>query len=292
MNLIERMLRRKPKVRPASPAEFSGTDAAPTDPAHAALAALSGFGKIGVQTSSHRFPKLSDSVGTKTEILARPAGSQYVESQNPASRNNAPPPADVNLWDLEDEPAAAPPLPRQADPVGDIAPRRRQNRTKTRLLGFEPSDASVVTLFDEGKKLSAEAETAEPRHVEMFPTGWLVVTKGPGRGATFPLKQGMSVIGRGTDQAVSLNFGDMAVSRSNHAAIAYDPTLHQFHVGHGGKSNLVRLNGRPLLSSEEILDGGEIQVGETTLMLKVLCTPVFNWSRSKSEGDENDMAIA
>ena len=277
MNFIEKMLRRKPKARPASPAPYAGS-VDPMEAARAAMDALRGSSNIGVQTSSHRFPKLSDSFGGKTEVFSRP------QSRDPSG------PA-VNVWDMDDEPAdAAPPVAAQPEePVAEQMPRRRPNRAKTRMLGFEPQETSVVSLFDEGRK--AEGET-DQQSVVMFPTGWLVVTKGPGRGVTFPLKQGMSVIGRGADQAISLDFGDMAVSRNNHAAIAYDPTLHQFHVGHGGKSNLVRLNGRPLLTSEEILDGDEIQIGETTLLLKVLCTPEFNWSKSRTEGDGHDMAIA
>lgn len=284
MNLIEKMLRRKPKARPATPSPFAG-DVDPMEAARAAMDALKGSGNIAVQTTSHRFPKLSDSVGGKAQVISRP---QILEPSAPA----------VNVWDMDDEPADAAPAvsaraekPAVEEPVAEQTPRRRLNRAKTRMLGFEPQENSVVSLFDEGRKSDGDAADGS-QGVVMFPTGWLVVTKGPGRGAVFPLKQGMSVIGRGSDQAISLDFGDMAVSRSNHAAIAYDPTLHQFHVGHGGKSNLVRLNGRPLLSSEEILDGGEIQIGETTLMLKVLCTPEFNWSKSRAEGDGHDMAIA
>lgn len=126
----------------------------------------------------------------------------------------------------------------------------------------------------------------------MFPTGWLVVKSGPGRGAAYALSQGVSQIGRGLDQTVALDFGDMAISRQNHAALAYDASTHRFHIGHGGKSNLVRLNGKPLLSTEEVGDGDEIQIGETTLLLKVLCTPAFNWTASEAGGDGHDMAIA
>ena len=39
-------------------------------------------------------------------------------------------------------------------------------------------------------------------------------------------------------------------------------------------------------------DGDEIQIGETTLLLKVLCTPEFNWSASDAGGDGHDVAIA
>jgi hypothetical protein len=94
------------------------------------------------------------------------------------------------------------------------------------------------------------------------------------------------------DQTVALDFGDMAISRQNHAAVAYDAATHRFHIGHGGKSNLVRLNGKPLLSTEVVGDGDEIQIGETTLVLKVLCTPDFNWTASEAGGDGHDVAIA
>jgi FHA domain len=198
----------------------------------------------------------------------------------------------VNIWDMDE--AATPPV-QAAEPAPSTAEpeRRRPTRTKTRILGFELQPASVVPLFDEGLKSPVPvAQAAVGQGHVMFPTGWLVVKSGPGHGATYALTQGVSQIGRGSDQTVSLDFGDMAISRQNHAAVAYDGTTHQFHIGHGGKSNLVRLNGKPLLSTEVLRDGDEIQIGETTLVLKVLCTPAFNWSASEPGGDSHDVAIA
>ena len=194
----------------------------------------------------------------------------------------------VNIWDLDESEAKPAPAPVAAEPE-----RRRPTRTKTRILGFELQPTSVVPLFDEAEKPAMPLAPAVPGqgHV-MFPTGWLVVKDGPGKGAAFALTQGISQIGRGADQTVALDFGDMAISRQNHAAIAYDPSSHRFHIGHGGKSNLVRLNGKPLLSTETVGDGDEVQIGETTLLLKVLCTPAFNWAASDAGGDSNDMAIA
>jgi hypothetical protein len=194
----------------------------------------------------------------------------------------------VNIWDLD-----------YADvmPVRSVAPvsapamsNVRPARSKTRVLGFDAQPTSVVPLFDDTE--APVADTAARQGYVMFPAGWLVVKSGPGVGTAFALSQGVSQIGRGLDQTVALDFGDMAISRQQHAAIAYDPQSHQFHVGHGGKSNLVRLNGKPLLSTEALEDGDEIQIGETTLLLKVLCTSVFNWSQSEAGGDGHDMAIA
>jgi hypothetical protein len=194
----------------------------------------------------------------------------------------------VNIWDLEEGEVRAP-----AAAAATAEPeRRRPTRSKTRILGFEMQPASVVPLFDEPEKTPLAAPAAPGQGHVMFPTGWLVVKSGPGRGAAFALTQGVSQIGRGSDQTVALDFGDMAISRSNHAAVAYDGATHQFHIGHGGKSNLVRLNGKPLLSTEALSDGDEIQIGETTLMLKVLCTPAFNWQADAAGGDGHDVAIA
>ena len=194
----------------------------------------------------------------------------------------------VSIWDVEENEVAKAAAPAAVEPE-----RRRPTRSKTRILGFELQPASVVPLFDDTEKslVPVAAANRGQGHV-MFPTGWLVVKAGPGLGTAFALSQGVSQIGRGTDQTVALDFGDMAISRQNHAAIAYDAGTHQFHIGHGGKSNLVRLNGKPLLSTEVVGDGDEIQIGETTLILKVLCTPSFNWSASEAGGDSHDVAIA
>lgn len=193
------------------------------------------------------------------------------------------------IWDLEEDEAPKP----AAAPEVAAEPARRPTRTKTRVLGFEAQPTAVVPLFDGiDSPALAPAAPAPGKGYAMFPAGWLVVKDGPGKGASFALSQGISQIGRGSDQTVSLDFGDMAISRQNHAAIAYDPDTHAFYVGHGGKSNLVRLNGHPLLATETAADGDEIQIGETTLVLKVLCSPEFNWSSYEAEGDGHDMAIA
>jgi FHA domain len=234
-----------------------------------------------------------------TASAAAPHAEQQADADLPAARPNrvvktkAPLP-DRNLapapsiWDVEAN--------EQAKAVTSIAAepeRRRPTRSKTRILGFELQPASVVPLFDDMEMSPVPVAPAAPGqgHV-MFPAGWLVVKGGPGRGTAFALSQGVSQIGRGSDQTVALDFGDMAISRQNHAAIAYDAGSHQFHIGHGGKSNLVRLNGKPLLTTEVLGDGDEIQIGETTLLLKVLCTAQFNWAASDAGGDGHDVAIA
>jgi hypothetical protein len=191
------------------------------------------------------------------------------------SENAAP----VNIWDIDGDATAAPAAP--ATPVS-----RRRRRNQTRLLGFNDTAEDVVSAFDSAEKVTPTARA-------QFPVGWVLVSDGPGRGECFTLEAGMSQIGRAEDQAIQLDFGDNSISRVNHAAIVYDANTHTFTLGHGGKKNIVRLNGSPVISNETMTTGDEVKIGETTLRFVALCTEEFNWVAPDDEVEEqDDVAIA
>jgi hypothetical protein len=144
----------------------------------------------------------------------------------------------------------------------------RSGRVKTRLLGFNPATLGPTSAFE--KDVSPQ--------IEAFPVGWLVVVEGPGLGTPFALHEGVARIGRGDDQTICLNFGDNAISRENHLSIAFDTEQSAFFIGQSGRSNIVRLNKRPLLSTEKVTNGDQIRVGETTLRLVTLCGDDFTWA--------------
>lgn len=193
------------------------------------------------------------------------------------------------IWEMADEVASEVEAARHAEPEDDpepfvnVAPvvagraGRSAGRVKTRMLGFQPDVGQAKDPFEESAQ-KASVSTVK------FPAGWIVVIQGPGRGASFTLENGVSQIGRGEEQTVRLDFGDTAVSRNNHAAIAYDDEQGKFYLGHGGKSNLVRLNGVPVLSTEEMTNGDQIRIGETTLKFVALCGEEFTW-KSTEEAD-------
>lgn len=201
----------------------------------------------------------------------------------------------VNIWDMDDGgstelPTEAPALPSASPAAAATAAARspaRARRTKTRLIGFDKSDGDVVDIFNDVPKAAAPAKQSK------FPVGWIVVADGPGRGESFALFAGMSQIGRGEDQQVQLDFGDNSISRTNHAAIVYDPENAEFTLGHGGKSNIVRLNDKPLISNETLKTGDVMRIGETVLRFVALCNEEFSWSESNTDGeDDEDVAIA
>ena len=235
---------------------------------------------------------------TETSEAAKAApevAAPVAESAKPAAQP-------VNIWDLEETPAPSlppaaelperstelPPAPSSELPSNPATRSpARARRTKTRLIGFERSDGAVVDLFND----APATPTVAPAKSVRFPVGWIVVVEGPGRGECFTLQSGMSQIGRGEDQAIQLDFGDNSISRTNHAAIVYDPEEKEFLLGHGGKSNIVRLNNKPVITNESIKTGDRIKIGETVLRFVALCDKEFNWAEGGSKEDE-DVAIA
>ncbi len=156
----------------------------------------------------------------------------------------------------------------------------RKRRMNARMMGYEN---------DRGDMTDDEEFSADGR--VMFPVGFILVVKGRGRGAFFPLESGLSTIGRGSDQTVALTFGDKTISRQNHAAIIYDPQDRTFLLSSGGKTNVVRMNGQPVISTTPIRDGDLVSLGNTVLRLAKLCSPTFGWEDLEDE-DGNDVAIA
>ncbi|MBB5278714.1 hypothetical protein HNR26_004827 [Rhizobium rosettiformans] len=117
-----------------------------------------------------------------------------------------------------------------------------------------------------------------PEQEHELVAGWLVVVSGPGRGHSLEIYFGMNSLGRATNQRIPLDFGDESISREAHAFVVFDDMQQDFYIQHGGKTNLVRLNGKPVLAPMELAHGDMIDIGSTRLMFVPLCSENFNWS--------------
>ncbi|MGI9368098.1 MAG: FHA domain-containing protein [Ruegeria sp.] len=180
---------------------------------------------------------------------------------------------EVKIQEVEEIVPEPQPEPQKAAPAAEqqAASEDRSSRVKTTFLGFERADTHVQDLMETAP--AAKTETAQ----ETFPVGWLAVVNGPGRGASITLTEGLMQIGRNDDQAIQLDFGDTGISRSNHAVIAYDPEDRKCYLGHGGKANLVRLNGKPVLSTTPLSNGDTIRISETSVRFVAFCDDDFDW---------------
>lgn len=127
----------------------------------------------------------------------------------------------------------------------------------------------------------AQARTRYVREgsVDVEPVaGWIVVVKGPGRGGFRPVYVGMNSIGRAASQRIAVDFGDESISREAHAFITYDEEARTFHLHHGGKSNLVRLGGQPVLAPTELRPNALFRIGNTTFRFVACCGADFDWT--------------
>ena len=164
-------------------------------------------------------------------------------------------------------------------------PATRKKQAKTRLIALERSEPQVIDLISNRKQAAKDTKN-------QFPVGWLVVIGGPGQGRFFPLHSGLMQIGRGEDQQISLDFGDTTISRNNHASLVFDADSNQFFLGHGGKSNIVRLNQKPVLSDVILQDRDEIIVGETVLKIKMLAGAEFSWAETGNNKERKHVESA
>lgn len=179
----------------------------------------------------------------------------------PGARNiSATRPLDVPVLAHATRPVEAVSDPSGPDPSGRDAAGHA--RPKTRIHGHSPAPAE---------------QTASAAQIAPV-VGWLVVTAGPGRGASMGLTAGMNAVGRGAENAVQLDFGDDAISRDAHAYVTYDHEARCFHINHGGKTNLVRLNNAPVLTADALSHGDTLRIGSTTLRFVALCGADFDWS--------------
>jgi hypothetical protein len=108
--------------------------------------------------------------------------------------------------------------------------------------------------------------------------GWIVIVKGPGRGGFRPVYVGMNSVGRAPSQRICLDFGDETISREEHAFITYDDETRTFYLQHGGKSNLVRLAGKPVLQPTELKPNDIFRIGNTMFRFVACCGPDFCWT--------------
>ena len=235
-------------------------------------------------------PKSSahDELRAALEAARRPKSETVEDGKRPVSL------ADVGGIEMSQEEADASEADESMAPTAEVVQvpppsmgrsRRQAGRVKTRLLGFQHDDDAGNDPFDNANSPSQIGDGG------LFPVGWLALIDGPSCGHTFALSAGVTQIGRGEGQAVRLDFGDTAVSRENHAAIAYDDEQNRFFLGQGGKSNIVRLNGTPVLSTESLQNGDQIRIGETTLRFVALCDQGFSWVE-KGGDDVEQAAIA
>ena len=113
--------------------------------------------------------------------------------------------------------------------------------------------------------------------------GWLVCVKGKNKGKDFRLLAKINKIRRELSNDVSVP-GDKAISRENHASIAYDYKHNQFHILPGnGTASSAYVDGEPVYVPMKLQSHSRIELGNSTFLFVPLCGDQFCWNTSEQE---------
>lgn len=154
------------------------------------------------------------------------------------------------------------------------------DRTVLIPSGARPSSDAPATTVPASMPGTTQSETSHPQQASGAfdpAVAWLVIVEGPGRGQHLNVYYGQNTIGRAADQRIRLNFGDNRIAREAHAFVVYDDVDRKYYLRDNGKSNLVRLNGKPVMTPMEIVDRDQISIGETVMVFVAFCDKAFDW---------------
>ncbi len=93
--------------------------------------------------------------------------------------------------------------------------------------------------------------------------GQFVIVEGPGKGQVRQIFSGTNQVGRSSDSRIALDFGDMTISRDQHAIVIADQG--RVDIRDGGKSNRVLVNGQALDGVRTLAAGDVVKIGSTAL---------------------------
>ena len=111
--------------------------------------------------------------------------------------------------------------------------------------------------------------------------GWVAVISKVNRGTDFRLRAGYNMVGRDMKSDIFIDFDSM-ISRTEHAAVIYDPKNSSFFVQHMKGHNPTYLNGSILLQPANLKPYDVITVGATELVFVPLCGVQFRWEDEAS----------
>jgi hypothetical protein len=169
---------------------------------------------------------------------------------------------------------------RETSSALPLAPNPVRGAQSAAATGSEPDDAPTQLVRPDF--LAADEERTVLVSHDMLAqhdpvVGWLVVTKGPGKGRSIEIGMGVNAIGRAQGQKIRLDFGDRQIAREGHATIVYDPRSNLFILQHGDDQARTCVGDQPLSASVELRNGATISVGDTELRFVAFCDQDFRW---------------
>ena len=106
--------------------------------------------------------------------------------------------------------------------------------------------------------------------------GWIVCIDGHHKGQDFKLKAEKNYIGRAPEMDICLE-GDSAISRKNHAILAYNPKERIFMMIPGEGNGIVYVQNNAVFAPQKLENRHMIEMGTSKFIFIELCGKNFDW---------------
>lgn len=142
--------------------------------------------------------------------------------------------------------------------------------------GYSGTRKTEPVVEDYGTTMALDRDGKFVSKKEQKTTGWLVCISGPEKGKDYRLHNDNNFIGRNQSNDVCIPV-DATVSGEKHCVITYDRVDRIFYIGLSAGASIIRLNGRPVLMTQELKSGDRIQIGQGMFLFVPLCGENFEW---------------
>lgn len=115
-------------------------------------------------------------------------------------------------------------------------------------------------------------------------TGWLVCVEGAEKGKDYRIAAKINSIGRSETMDICIK-GDAAVSRENHARLAYDGKHNNFHLIPAESVNSIYINDEPVYVPTKLKKDDIIELGESKFRFIPFCDDSFQWQNDQKQGE-------
>lgn len=115
-------------------------------------------------------------------------------------------------------------------------------------------------------------------------TGWLVCIQGAEKGKDYRIAAKINSIGRSETMDICIK-GDTAISRENHARLAYDGKHNSFHLIPAESVNSIYVNDEPVYMPMKLKKDDIIELGESRFRFVPFCDDTFRWQDEQRQGE-------
>jgi hypothetical protein len=133
-------------------------------------------------------------------------------------------------------------------------------------------DGRTVPIFRKQAEERGDADVAIDPVV-----AWLVCIEGADKGRDYRVRDGNNFVGRGDNMDICVR-NDDTISRENHAIVTYDSRDKLYYFAPGSGRNIVRLNGKPVLTVSELHAYDRVEIGASIFVFVPLCGGAFSWA--------------